>query len=283
MKFVLSGAIFLFSVIAASMSAFAADEPAFDQVTKTQTIRCGYFSYPPYIAKDPNSGKLSGINYDIFEAMGKNLGLKIEWVSEIGIGEVVAALGAHKFDVMCASLWPDPARNRLLTFTDPTFFSVVHAFVRADDHRFDGHLDQANRSDIKISVIEGDVGTYLATEKLPLAQQASLPQTASGAEILMQVINHKADIALVDRALVADFSSQNPGKIREVSGIPPIRVFGEHLMIAKGEYGLRDMLNVSLHQLINDGTVHQITSKYAQKYKSEFLAPQPSVLFDPTH
>ncbi len=38
----------------------AAEQSTLDRVLASATIRCGYFTWPPYIAKDPNTGKLSG-------------------------------------------------------------------------------------------------------------------------------------------------------------------------------------------------------------------------------
>jgi ABC-type amino acid transport substrate-binding protein len=58
-------------------------ESAFDRILRTQTIRCGYVVYPPSIIKDPNTGRLSGIFYDITEKMGERLNLKIEWTEEV--------------------------------------------------------------------------------------------------------------------------------------------------------------------------------------------------------
>jgi ABC-type amino acid transport substrate-binding protein len=268
---------FLFLLLLSVAGPAWADEPAFTRVVKSNTIRCGYFSWPPYITKDPNTGQLSGINYDVMEAVGKNLHLKIEWVAEIGVGEVVTALNAGKFDVMCASIWPDPARVRNLSLTDATFYSAVHAFTRAGDARFDGDLAKANHKDIKVAVIDGDVGQYLAAEKLPAAQIVALPQMVSGGELLMEVASKKADLVLVDRALVNDFLKTNPGTLREVKNIQAVRVFGEHLAVAPGEGRLRDMINIALGQLANDGAIADMTARYAREYKAEFYPPKSSV------
>lgn len=250
-----------------------AAETTYDRVMASKTIRCGYFTWPPYITKDANTGKLSGINYDIMEAIGKNLGLKIEWVAEIGVGDVVAGLETNKADVMCATVWPNAARTQNLTLTKPTFYSIAYAFVRADDKRFDGDLGKANKKDIKVSGIDGDITADLAIEKLPNATPAFLPQTASGSEILLQLMTKKADIALVDEGMVNDFMKSNPGTLRKVANVAPTRIFGEHLPVRRGEYHLRDMLDVSIQQLINDGLMDELVNKYRKDYNAVFIAP----------
>lgn len=92
-------------------------------------------------------------------------------------------------------------------------------------------------------------------------------------QILLQLVTKKADIALVDEGLVNDFLKTNPGTLRRVEGIPAVRIFGENLAVRQGEYHLRDMLNVAIAQLINDGVIEELTKKSAAKYKTQFLSP----------
>lgn len=261
-----------FTLLITSSSAFAV-ESAFDRIVKSKTVRCGYFTWPPYITKDANTGKLSGINYDVMNTIGRNLGLKVAWTSEIGVGDVVTALESGKVDAVCASVWPNPARAQNLTLSVPTFYSIAYAFVRAGDMRFDGDFSKANNKNVKVSVIEGDITQDLAQEKLPDATFVALPQTASGSEILLQLVTKKADIVLVDEGLINDFMKTNPGTLRRVEGVPPARIFGEHLAVARGELLLKNMLDQSIGQLVNDGVIELLTKKYAAEYKSEFMAP----------
>ena len=174
---------------------------------------------------------------------------------------------------MCATLWPSAGRMRSLTLTMPTFYSGAYAFVRADDKRFDGDLDKANNKSIKVSAIEGDVTEDLAKERLPEAALVALPPSASGAEILLQLITKKADIALVDEGMVSDFLKTNPGALRKVEGVPMARVFGENIALRRGDLMMKNMLDESIRQLINDGVIGALTDKYAKQYKAHFIAP----------
>ncbi len=271
-----SCAAVLTTVLCLASSAFAGNEPVFERVMKTKTINCGYFVWAPYVTKDANSGQFAGINYEIMEAITKNLGLKLNWSAEIGAGDATAALNTGKADAICISLWPSPTRTSTMTFTNPVFHDKVYAVVRADDNRFDNDLEKANRKEIKVSGIDGDVTADMASEKLPNANPQLLPQTASGADILMYILTKKADIAMIDEALYNDFSKTNPGKLKIVPGIGPVRVYSEHIAVKEGEYHLRDMINVSLQQLVNDGLIEKITAKYSKQYKSEFIPPRKS-------
>lgn len=267
--------LFAFFMLVA-VSAQAADQSAFDRVVSSKTIRCGYFSWPPYVAKDPNTGKLSGINVDIMEAIAKNLDLKIEWTGEVGVGDVATSLNTNKFDVMCATVWPSPGRVKNLTLTKAPFYNIVYAYVRTGDTRFDNDLNKANNKAIKVSGIDGDYSQDLSKEKLPNATQVMLPQMASGTEILMQVMNKKADIVFSDTSMVKEFLKANPGSLQQVKGIGPVRYFGEMLSVKRGETELRDMLDIAIEQLTNDGTLEALVAKYRKEYNATFFAPSKS-------
>jgi hypothetical protein len=84
--------------IVACVPAVYAQDTVYDRVMKSQTIRCGYGLWSVYLHKDPNTGKMGGIYYDYMEALGKNLGLKIEWTEEVGWGDYIAGLKGDRFD-----------------------------------------------------------------------------------------------------------------------------------------------------------------------------------------
>lgn len=90
--------------------AFAAEtkESAYDRVIRTGTIRCGYAISPPVMVQDPNTKKLSGLDYDLWQEIGKDLGLKIEFVEEAGWGNFIEGLRSNRYDAFCTELWPDP-------------------------------------------------------------------------------------------------------------------------------------------------------------------------------
>jgi ABC-type amino acid transport substrate-binding protein len=257
-----------------SLTASAHAEDVFDRVMKTRAINCGYIIAPPYITKDANTGALGGMNYEMMEAIGKNLGLKINWAIEVGPGDVAAALSANKIDVMCQTIWPSAGRYTGMTFVDkPEFYSAIYAIVHADDTRFDGDLSKANNKDIKAAGIEGDFSYDIIKEKLPNAQALSLAGSISVAEFIMHLTTKKADILFFDKGTLTDFSKTNPNQIKVVENVPAARIFGEHLAVKLGEYKMRDILNMATLQLVNDGVFDEIVARYAKEYNTEIYPP----------
>ena len=83
----------------------------------------------------------------------------------------------------------------------------------------------------------------------------------------------KADITFVEVAIAQAFLENNPGSIREVEGVSPVRVFPNVMMVGKGEYRFLSMLNVAIDVLANSGEIERIIANY-EKYTGSFKRRQ---------
>lgn len=250
-----------------------AAEDVYKRVMDSGTIRCGYFTWPPYFSRDPNTGAMSGLNYDVMEAIGKTLGLKIEWAEETTPGTAIEGLNTGRYDVICTSLWPDASRLRNALLTDPTFYSTVYAVVRKNDARFDGGVKSFNADDVTIAGLDGDVTYSLAHEKFPKAEMFGLPQTSDGSHLLQAVAAQKADVTFVDKGVLADFNRNNGDILKIVPGIAPAAVLSEALGVRNGEIQLKTLLDNALRVLNDHGTI----AGFIETYKSyAFFPVQPA-------
>lgn len=231
-----------------------------DKVVSSGTLRAGYIVYPPYIFKDPQTGELSGIFYDITNAVGKQMGVQVEWVEEAGYGTIATSLDAGRYDVY-AGIWPNVPRSKAITFTAPAYYDAVFAYARSGDHRFDNNLDSINAPSVKISTIDGELGDSIAKETFSNAERVSLPQSSPFDQLSLQVISNKADITFLPPTPANLFLKSNPGTIRRVSETP-VRVYGATLGVKLGENGLRDALSVAINELVNIGAVDKVLDQY---------------------
>jgi polar amino acid transport system substrate-binding protein len=231
-----------------------------EKVLTSGTLRAGYIVYPPYISKDPETGELSGVFYDITNAIGKQLDVKVEWVEEAGYGTIATNLSDGRYDVY-AGIWPNVPRSKVITFTTPAYYDAVYAYARSADHRFDNNLNAINSSTIKISTIDGELGDSIAKETFAKAQRISLPQTSPFDQLSLQVITGKADITFLPPTPANLFLKSNPGTIRRVSETP-VRVYGATLGVRLGETALRDALSIAINELVNVGTINTILDQY---------------------
>lgn len=263
----------LISIIAAYITVQAVGHPqeiktitkeaAYERVMQNKTLRCGYGIWSPGLVKDAKTGKLGGVFYDYLEAIGQHTGIKIEWAEEVGWGDFPAALNAGRIDAMCFGAWPKATTAKEVLFTEPTYFLPINAYVRAGDTRFDDALDKANSSDIKISTMDSELSSQLASSRFPKAQTISVPQLSDASTLLLNVMTGKADITFTDSWTAAAFMAQNPGKLKTVNLQTPLRLFGHTIPIARGEYSLLNLLNTATEEIMTSGEFDQIMKKYS--------------------
>ncbi len=245
-------------------------ETAYDRVIKTQTIRCGYVPFVPNLIKDPNTGAMSGIDYDIAEAIGHKLGFKIIWAEEVGWATVVPALKANKFDALCNGAWLSPAVAKEAYFSRPYYYQPLFIAVRADDTRFDAEADSLNDEKISVASLDGDNPRFIAEEDFPKAKILTLPDMNSTAMTLESVSTGKADATFIDAWGFGDYNEHNPGKLKLIHLDKPVRIYPVGFNVPMGDDRLRSVINAAMDELIYSGQIDKILKRY-QKYQHSFI------------
>jgi polar amino acid transport system substrate-binding protein len=251
------------------------DEKIYERVMRTRTIRCGYLTWPPILMKDPNTGEMSGIFYDYTEELGKRLGFKVEWNEEVGTASFVEGLKNNRFDAASFGVWPNASRAKEIDFSQPIYYIAIAMFVREGDTRFDGNAIAANDPNITISVMDGAINSFVAAEDFPKAKTISVSQNSTYAEAFLNVTTGKADIVLADFPAAREFMAHNPGKLRLVANVEPLRAFGNTIGIKKGEYELARMLNVATEEMLQSGVIDKILARYEKYHGSLYRVAKP--------
>jgi len=237
-------------------------ESAYERILRTGEIRCAYQPYAPALMKDPNTGALSGIFYDIMTELGRRLSLEINWVEEVGYGVIPEGFVTDRYDAFCGTVWPTAERSRGAAFTIPLYYSGVDVFVRTDDHRFDDDLSKLDDPSIKFSGKDGDVSSSFVKAAFPRAAIVSIAQLDDTSQILEDVVHNKADAAVNEPSLLALYLEKNPGTLRDITIGHPIRVSPNTIMIKPDQYQFKVMLDTTLQELLNDGFIGKTLKKY---------------------
>ena len=243
---VLAAAAYLYF---ASPQQQATKATAFDRVSQSKTIRCGYIVYEPYISKDPNTGKLSGVTVDYLNQSAARHGLKIEWTGEVNFDQIVPSLDAGKIDMVCVPCTPTTDFERVLAFVGNLGGLPYYAYVGAQSTIKREDLPKAT-----FAVHDGMALTGITRNAYPDATFVSLPQTASVAEFFDQLKYGKAQAIITDNIGAANYMKNNSGTIRRLSDDPVIamRMFlvaqktdtRMHALIEK-TFGLEDPANLA--------------------------------------
>jgi ABC-type amino acid transport substrate-binding protein len=237
-------------------------ESTYGRVLRTRTLRCAYMLWPQFIERDPNTGAFSGFDYDMMDAVGQSLGLKVEWTAEIALGTQVDTLLTGKADAICGGEGTIQTNATVqLAYTEPFAYFPIYAFVRADDARFTDDNSRVNAEDVKVSAIDADVSMEILRTLYTKAKPVPLPQLSDGAQMTLEVMAGKADVVLNDDLSMSTFMTNNPGKLRKVSNRPIITIPNTFSTL-RTEMPLADMLSQGTKNVRDRGIEDAIMKKY---------------------
>ena len=245
------------------------DESVYKRVMRTGKIRCGYASYPPSFYMDSNTGKFSGVMYDLTEEIANLLSLEVEWTEEASYGTMAAGLKANRYDAICSGKWIYAPQAREADFSNGIFFTTVNAYTRQNDNRFDGNIELLNSPDYIISSIDGTYTADVARINFPNAKKVSLPALTEESQSFLDLISNKVDVAFADTAIAGNFLVHNENAIRRIKNIDPIYAFETAYMFKKNEFEFKSAINIALRELHTNGTIERLIKKH-EKYPGSF-------------
>lgn len=258
-------------------SIYGTAEPVsvYERVMRSGTIRCAYATYPPSCIKDPNTGKLSGVFVEIVERVAKDLDLKVEWVEEVGWGTMIEGLRANRYDLMASGVWANSTRGKLADFTVPLYFNGIGVYVRPGERRFSANLQRINTPEIRIATIDGEISDLLSRQMFPKAQRVSLPQLSDNSQMMLNVVQGRADVTFAEAQAGRQFLRGNSSALENIAAEKPIRIFPAVMMFKKDQSSFKSMLDTALQELINSGFIEEVIRRYAQDPRDFYPVAYP--------
>lgn len=117
----------VFASLMASSLTFAAELPASIKA-KGEIVVAIMPNYPPMDFKDPATNQLTGLDYDLGNALAERLGVKIAW-QETGFEQMINALTTDRVDAVLSGMTDTAERQKSVTFVDyftsgPQFYTL---------------------------------------------------------------------------------------------------------------------------------------------------------------
>ena len=238
-------------------------EFAFDRILKTNTIKCGYYVFPPVTYKDSETGEVTGMFVDMMNVIAERAGLDVEWTEEVTFGNWGPALQSGRYDAVCTPLWPDLAASRIAAFTKATFYAGIYPMVRANDERFEGvDLERLNNEDVTFLSQDGTNLTEITKAKFPRAKIRTMPAKMDGPTLLQEIVTGKADAILLDKNAEIHYNKNNPVKLKLLVKGNPLKVQPFTYAVRRQDLGLKDFLNEAIDNMHNDGTIARLINKW---------------------
>jgi ABC-type amino acid transport substrate-binding protein len=183
---------------------------------------------------------------------------------------MIEALNSNRCDIIGSPAWSNSTRGRSAEFIQPIYYSAINAYVRSNDKRFDNNINIINDKSYKIATVDGETSQLIASRQFPNAQTLQLPQSTDISQMLLNVVDGKADVAFLEPTIVNEYAKNNPGKVKNISINKPIVVYGNVMMVKKGEFAFKTMMDNAISELLNNGYIDELIDKYEKSYPGGF-------------
>jgi glutamine transport system substrate-binding protein len=221
-------------------------------MAKKLTVACDT-NFPPFEFKDPATGKHTGFDVEIWEAIAKQLGLEYE-LQPMDFNGIIPGLQSGQLDVGIAGITIKPERAKVIDFSDGYYNA--------------GLLILVNKNNEEIKDIESLKGKVVAT-KLGTTSVDFLKANAKAKEVklypnndamFMELMSGGADAVMFDSPVISDFIRKaGQGRVQAVGPIYQGQSYG--IGFPKGS-PLVVKVNEALKTLRENGTYTKLYIKW---------------------
>ena len=229
---------------------------AFSAHAAAPTLRIGIDApYPPFAYTDPASGKLTGFDFDIAEALCRKINRTCE-ISAVPFDNIIPSIVADKLDIGVAGMAKKPEREELVLFSDK-YFRSSSIFLEIPGTNVVSHEGLKGK---KIAVQNKTTQEeYLRKTYGDIAQIVPL---TSFEDIIKQTLDKKVDIAFIDGLPGYHFLKTEKGEGLDIVGEPVKLGNASCVVLSKSLEKERDAINKAILELRDSGEYDQINRKY---------------------
>ncbi|MET0611802.1 MAG: ABC transporter substrate-binding protein [Pseudomonas caspiana] len=249
-----------------SVSSWAADTHVLPKSIKDK----GYITagiapnYPPMDFKDPATGKLTGVDYDLGTEIAKRLGVEIKW-QETAFEQMVSGLATNRIDIVLSGMTDTPERQQTVDFVD--YFSTGPQFYTLESQKdlnttadmCGKKIGTSRRTTFPVEIAKWSEVNCVAIGKPAI----TVVGTEGSADARAQLRQSRLDAAVQGSETLPYIQGQEPG-VFKVIGEPLSRQL-TGLGVAKHNAELSTAIIATLNDMIKDGTYEQILGKWQLK------------------
>ncbi len=225
-----------------------------DKNTNQDVLKVGINAdYPPFEYYDGE--KITGIDVDIANAIGKKLNKKIVF-EDMKFSALLASLSAGKVDIIISGLGATEERKQQFDFSDVYYDNKIVVIVKEDENNV------KTIDDLKGKRIGTQVGT-VSDNFVSGIEGATINRYDSTVLAIMNLKAGKDEMTVIDRAGAIQVLNANDGfKVLEdieITGLPYA------IAINKGNNELLEQINLALREMKESGELDNIINKYMKK------------------
>jgi cystine transport system permease protein len=220
-------------------------------------------TYPPFTYKDPRTNRLTGYAIEVIEAVAKEAGWRLKFVTST-FDAIFPALDTERIDVIANQVTINPERQADYLFSEPYTYSRGVIVVAK------GTKGITRLSDLKgKTTAQSETSNWAQVARDAGAKVESVEGFAQAAALLKQ---GRVDAIVNDNIAVLDYLASTGSKDVVIAGNAGGEISKQALTFRKTDTGLRDQADAALAQLRKDGELAKISKSY---FKSDVSVENP--------
>jgi polar amino acid transport system substrate-binding protein len=233
----------------------SAQARSLDDIIKDGTIRIGINPNFPPMSSRGSDGNWQGFDIDVGNKIGEALGVKVEFVPT-ETPQRVPFLVADKIDISLGALTRTVERAKLIEFTVPLHTEAM-AVLTTDKVPVTSWKD-FNDAKYTLADIRGDWTVDWIKQNLP---NAKMVLTDTIADTVRTVAQGRAD-AIVENIDFFMAQTKNYPDVHWKVLPETINVSYDSIGVQRGNYPLRDVLNIALYDMHSSDFINQTWEKW---------------------
>ncbi|GGR08949.1 ABC transporter substrate-binding protein [Deinococcus ruber] len=220
-----------------------------DQIKASGTIKIATEgAFPPFNYFEGK--KLTGFEVDLGTAIGKQLGLKVEWVTQ-PFDNLLIGLNQDRYDFVIASHGITPERQKAVDFSNPHYCTGGAIVSKVGGPK--------TVADLKGKTVAVQVGTTYLENVQKVAGVGSVKTFPKDTDAQAALMAGRVDVWVGDKFSALDVVKAQGGKLQLGS-----LLFQERIAMAvkKGNSSLLKELNSSLATELSNGTYAKLSNQY---------------------
>jgi ABC-type amino acid transport substrate-binding protein len=202
------------------------------------------------------NGKPAGYDVELVTALAKAMGVKLK-IMNLGFNGLIPGLVAKKFDMVSVGLSPTPERKKAIDFSRAYVpYALILAVPVGDTTP--ATYPAWNDPSKTITALAGSTDESLVKTTFPKAKLTPFPSDDAA---LLQVATGRANAAVIENYLLAAYSKNNPGKLKQAAFKKPLNVQYGSWAVQKGNSALVSYLNKYLCKVQGNGQLAAIYKK----------------------
>ena len=241
----------------ASVASQPAESSRLDAILSAGTLRVGTTGdYKPFTYLNPQTQKFEGMDIDLAEAMGKALGVKVEFV-KTSWSNLLPDLLADKYDIAVGGVSVTLERQKKGLFSDPLMRDGKTPITRCENKdRFQTVAD-IDKPGVRMIVNPGGTNEKFARANIHNAQIEVHPDNVT---IFDQIVAGKADLMITDAVETRLQQKLHP----ELCAVHPDQPFdfSEKAFLLPRDIVLKLWVDQWLHQAVATGQYQAVFDRW---------------------